>query len=162
MYASHYLYLSFSLYLSSLCHFFCQFLLFNFLIFLFLSTSLRRNFCREIFYNNKVKLISGTLTVNVSVLLLSLASPDESSLVSFTSCFQLSIRKLQYQCRFILKPFLYPYFSPEIRSWIFAATTMVRSETEICKSIAIWLFECNTSSWRYLAARHVFHNAWWF
>lgn len=32
--------------------------------------------------DNKLKLFSGTLTVNVSVLLLSLASPDESSLVS--------------------------------------------------------------------------------
>lgn len=35
-------------------------------------------------FNFSTKTISGTLTVNVSVLLLSLASPDESSLVSYS------------------------------------------------------------------------------
>ena len=78
------------------------YLIYLFFLF-FLSTSLRRNFLSRDFFNNKVKLISGTLTVNVSVLLLSLASPDESSLVSSTSCFQLSKRKLQHHCRFIKK-----------------------------------------------------------
>jgi hypothetical protein len=94
---------------------------------------------------------AGTLTVNVSVLLLSLASPDESSLVSFffpLICCEMSWRHSSPLC------------SPlEIRSGILAATTMVRPETEICKSIAIRLSECNTSSRGYLAARHLLHHA---
>lgn len=50
----------------------------------------------------------------------------------------------------------------EIRSGIFATATMVRSETEIWKSIAIWLFKCNSPSWRYLVTWYLFHYARWF
>lgn len=50
----------------------------------------------------------------------------------------------------------------EIWSWISTATTMVRSTTKIREPITIRVFECNTSSWGHLVARHVLHNAWWF
>lgn len=49
----------------------------------------------------------------------------------------------------------------EIRSWVFIATTMVRSATTLCKSIAIWIFKCDPPSRRDMVTWHLLHNARW-
>lgn len=48
----------------------------------------------------------------------------------------------------------------EIRSRISTAAAMVRSTATVCKSIAVWIFKCHSSSRGDLAARYVFHHAW--
>lgn len=54
------------------------------------------------------------------------------------------------------------YSFSEIWSRVLIAATMVWSTVTLCKSIAIWIFKCNPSSWRDMVARHLLHNAWWF
>lgn len=48
----------------------------------------------------------------------------------------------------------------EIRSRIFITAAMVRSSITLCKSISLWIFKCDSSSWRHMVARHIFYHAW--
>lgn len=107
-------------------------------------------------------ILAGTLKVNVSVLLLSLASPDESSLVSLCETSKRSLE--HFSLNFLLSFHSMRVYSEcaEIRSGIFAPTAVVRSETKLCESIIIRLSQCNTSQRRNVAARHVLYHAWWF
>lgn len=123
---------------NSLCH---SFHLFSFVFITFF------------FFNSFLISLLGTLTVNVSVLLLSLASPDESSLVSLSLLFV--IANFPSHLHFIS-------LSVEIWGWISSSTTMVRPPTAILERIQFRLrvLECNSSLQWHLATWHIFHHAW--
>lgn len=110
--------------------------------------------------------ISGTLTVNVSVLLLSLASPDESSLVSIPhlctwKCVCVCVSGARMWCIYLTKKtrFHHRVNVIEIRGGVPAAATMVRSAFALSQSLAVRVPERHPPSREHMAARHVFHHA---
>lgn len=88
----------------------------------------------------------------MSVLLLSLASPDESSLVSFNQNLPLSFLtwiKLVNKTRSFT----------EIRSGVPAAAAVVRSPAAVSQPVAVRLSERDPPPRGHLAARHLLHYA---
>jgi len=92
------------------------------------------------------------LLVNVSVLLLSLASPDESSLVK-----EGKTKVRQFSTR-VLKCFCYR-FRLEVWGGISATTAMVRPASTVLEPEPIRFPERHTPSRRHLVTGHVFHHA---
>lgn len=97
-------------------------------------------------------MLSGPLLVNVSVLLLSLASPDESSLVKHSTLIRL--HAAVHVSSFV-------FFPPriEVRGGVFTATTMVRPSAAVLEPEQVRLSERHSPPRRHLGAGHVFHHA---
>lgn len=118
-----------------------------------------------------LRLVAGTLTVNVSVLLLSLASPDESSLVgvilgrelfivasstnSCSSCL-FSILVLFF---FSLSPSSLSNHRTEIRGRVSAAAAVVRSAAPVRQPVPVRVSQRDTPPRRHLVTGYVLHHA---